>query len=65
MSGWQRLTVAVLQDQVQSKVLLGVYQPEVTGSGQVKHQPAVLCSPDLSLVQQQQLHFTGKRIRQV
>lgn len=54
--------MAVLQDQVQAKVLLRVYHPEVTSGSKVKDQPALLCSPDFSLVQQQQLHFTEERI---
>lgn len=62
MTVWQRLTMAVLQNQVQAEVLLRVEQPEVTGGCQVKNQPALLCSPNISLVQQQQLRFTGERI---
>lgn len=53
--------MAVLQDQVQAEVLLGVNQPEVTGGRQVKGQPAHLSRPHFSLVQQQELHFAGER----
>lgn len=53
--------MAVLQDQVQAEVLLRVDQPEVTGGGQVKGQPALLCSPHFPTLQQQELHFTEER----
>jgi len=53
--------VVVLQDQPQAEVLLRVDQPEVTGVGEVKHQPALLCGPHLPLLQQQELHFTAER----
>lgn len=56
------LTVLVLQDQVQSKVLLRVDHPEVSGEGQVKNQPALIWSLNVLTVQQQQLGFTKKRI---
>lgn len=60
-SVWQWLTMAVLQDQMQAEVLLRVVQPEVTGGGQVKGQPALLCRPQFSLFQQQELHFAEER----
>lgn len=47
---------------MQAEVLLGVAQPEVTCGGQVKGQPTLLCRPHFSLVQQQELHFTKKRV---
>lgn len=53
--------MAVLQEQVQAEVLLRVVQPMVSGGGQVNGQPALLCRPQFSLLQQQQLRFTEER----
>lgn len=56
----ETLTVGALQGQLQTQVPAGVQDPVVTGGCQVEHQPALLCCPDHTGVQQEQVRLPGE-----
>lgn len=55
------LTTTVLQRQTQLQILFRADQPSGAGGRQVEDQPALLWSPSVSLIQQQQLLFPVRR----